>query len=193
MIRRVLAAGLLAAVTVLAGCSAPAEPNPSSSPTSEPTAAPTPETSAPTETPPPTDVSAAGPPELCIKYVAPEVAQADGGAGIAEAAARAELPAAVVLNPGVQTITSVDRPGMIEAVVRVCSDPMTEAELVDVASAIAVAIKSDPASELLSVLVVSSWSPGEGEYLQQDESVTSDFQLYTWDPGAGAPLSSNWD
>ena len=106
-----------------------------------------------------------------------------------KAAAKAALPPTAVLMH-VQTITSIDEPGMTEAVARVCSEPMTEDELIDIATAIAVAIKPSKASDDLAVLVVSAWQP-DGDSIAQGETVRSDYQLFTWEPGS--PTARNWE
>lgn len=118
---------------------------------------------------------------------------ADGGDQIAAAAGAATLPATVVLNPGVQVITSVDEPGMLEAVARVCSTPLSGADLVAVATTIAAAIYADPSHEQLAVLVVSSWTPDDGtEYLEQVATITAaNYQNYLWDNTTGA-LKAAW-
>lgn len=108
-----------------------------------------------------------------------------------KAAAKAALPPTVVLMH-VQTIHSVDEdePGMNEAVARVCSYPMTEDELIEIATAIAVAMKPSKVSDDLAVLVVSAWHP-DGDSIAQGEAVQSDYQLFTWEPGS--PMASNWE
>lgn len=69
---------------------------------------------------------------------------------------------------------------------------MSDPQLIEVASAIAVSVKANPVGELLEVLVVSAWHP-DGEFLAQGETATTDYSLYTWDPSAAAPMSSNWE
>jgi len=92
-----------------------------------------------------------------------------------------------------QVITSVDEPGMLEAVARVCSTSMTKAELIEVGNAIAMSIKADPINESVAVLKVSGWAPGADGQLAKGDTITTDYQLYTWDPSAAVPLSNNWD
>ncbi len=103
------------------------------------------------------------------------------------------LPETVAMNPGVQIITSTEREGMFEAVVRVCSERLTRDELIDLASDIAAAVKADPASASLAELVVTGWSPA-GDTIDRDESVRTEYSMFTWDPTTSSvPLSKNWD
>lgn len=142
-------------------------------------------------TPPP------APPSLvvaktCADYSTTQLGDSSAEHAALSAAAVSALPAGVELKPGVQVVESLE-PGKIEAVVRICQDtPMSGPQLIEIASAIAVSVKADPVSELLEVLVVSAWHP-DGEYLAQGETVTTDYGLYTWDPSAAAPMSSNWE
>ena len=137
------------------------------------------------------DTPVAAPPRTCIDYVSPTVPVAAAGDAVAAAAATAVLPPTVVLNPGMQIIASVDEPGMLDVVARVCSEPMTEAEVIDVATTIAAAIYADPSHESVSTLTVSSWHP-LGQSLEQGETVTTDdYQLYLWDNTTGA-LRAAW-
>lgn len=140
----------------------------------------------------PSSDPASATPQLCLDYEPPAASDEDGGA-IAAVVATAELPKDVVLNPGVQTIQSVESPGMFETVVRICSTPMGEDRLKEIASTVAVSLAGSPAADSLSVLVVSAWTPGAGDYLEQVESVSTEFQLYTWDEVAAVPLASNWE
>lgn len=177
----------LGALLVLAGCSAPpetpdAEPSPSAS---VPVAAPS---STPQETVEPAE-------DLCVTYQPGEPSIAPGAEVLAQAAASAQLPEGVTLNPGMQIITSVDRPGEFEAVARLCSDAMTGDVLAEAASAIAVAIAALPERPPLAVMKASAWEPAENGYLDgaDVDTISTDFELYTWDPNAGPPLATNWD
>lgn len=135
----------------------------------------------------------AEPEQSCDDYDLLESAPAEpGGAQLAAAAAAVDLPEGVSLVPGVQSITSAGESGMIDMVARICSSPMSKSRLIEVANIIALAVKAEPASESLATLVVSAWYPN-GEYLGEGEKVSADFQLYTWDPAAAAPMASNWD
>lgn len=82
---------------------------------------------------------------------------------------------------------------MLEAVARICSEPLTETELLAVGNEIAKAIYADPASESLSLLMVSPWLPS-GDFLEQDpnlDPISTEYQLFLWD--ADRPLDGNWD
>lgn len=181
MMPRWLAAFTAVSSLMITGCSATtAEPQVSTIET-PPTARATPTITA----------SADAPPQGCIEYVPSQMPNPDGGDAIAAAAATAVLPSDVILNPGVQVVTSVDEPGMLEAVARVCSEPMTEVKLIEIATAIAAAIYADPSHVALSTLTVSSWHPA-GQQLEQGETVrVDDYQLYLWDNTTGA-LKSAW-
>lgn len=170
-------------VILLAGCSAPA---PEAAPAA--TSAPAASSVAPVASPSPSVTPTAA--ATCDSYPPLVSEQADGGAVEAQVAAIA-LPDGVTLNPGVQTITSVDEPGTFETVVRVCSAPLSEEALIEVGNAIAVPLSQTPAGETVTSLVISGWSPG-GATLTKGEAVTTEFQLYTWNPNAAVPLSSNW-
>lgn len=176
-------AAILAAVMIItSGCSAP-EP--------APTVTVTVDAIAPSQSqaPPPSSTESSAV-EECAAYETDPVAQADGGM-IADQIAGAPLPEGVLLNPGVQTIASADRPGMYETVVRVCSEPLSNADLIEVGNAVAVPLAQSPAADTLTTLIITGWSP-DGKYLKKDASVTADFQMYTWNPDAAAPISSNW-
>lgn len=139
----------------------------------------------------PTTVAATTP-AGCTSYTPPPNVQASGGDAIASAIAQAKLPAGVILNPGVQTITSTERPGVLEVVARVCSAELDRSQLIDVGNTIALAAKADPSSEAISLLLVSSWMPGADGMLTKGDTVKTEFQLYTWNPDAAVPLSNNW-
>lgn len=142
---------------------------------------------------PSTSTEAAAPPQECLDYDGPEMTYSDSEAAIVEAADRAALPATVVLNPGIQFVPSIDEPDMLEAVVRICSAPLTEEGLLEVGNEIAKAIYGEPASESLTLLMVSPWLPS-GEYLDQDpnlDPISTDYELFLWD--ADRPLDGNWD
>ena len=136
--------------------------------------------------PAPSTPPEAMPPQECIDYESQLSFTVDGAEQLAAAAATAQLPADVVLNPGVQTIPSTDEPGMLEAVAHVCSTPMAKTTLLEVANALAVAIKADPVSDQLAVLVVSSWAPDRDGVLQRGATVRTDYQLHTWTSEADA-------
>lgn len=190
----------LIAVALLAGCSGESVAVATSSATATVALEETPKVAvAPTLTPTSSPTSTASAladaaPVACVDYEGAQIGHADGGEAIAAAASQAALHPLVVLNPGVQTVVSTDKPGMIDAVARICSNVMSKSDVIAVANAIAVSIKGDPSSDILSVLIVQAWHPGADGFLSQGESVTTDFQSYTWDASASAvPLDINWD
>lgn len=97
------------------------------------------------------------------------------------------------MNPGPQIITSTEKPGMFEAIVRICSAPLTDDDLREAANQIAMTIKGDQSSETLALLYVSAWEPGEDGELKEAGSVRAEYQMFTWDPAAARPMSKNWD
>lgn len=187
LVKKLGGVALVAAVLLLAGCS-------SSQPVIEDAtsgAAPASPTAEPSRTASSTPTASADASALCAAYEGAPNAQADGGAIEAQVAA-VPLPQGIQLTPGVQTITSVENPGSFETVVRVCSESLTEDALIEIGNAIAVPLSQSAAGDTLSVLVVSGWSP-DGDTLKQDETITTEFQMYTWNPNAAVPLSSNWE
>ena len=179
------------AALLLAGCSTAVDQD-----TGSPTAATTTATQSDVAASKPTPsaaTSTTAPPASCADYPASAIDEPAAEQEAIAAAVGAALPDGIELKPGVQVIDSTSEPGQVEAVVRICQgSQMSEAELIEVASAIAVAIKADPVSDALEVLVVSSWYP-DGEYLAQGGSVTTEYGMYTWDPDAAAPMASNWE
>lgn len=161
---------------------------------SPPVAVPTPDRS-PSEvaqpTPPPTaEPEGEAVPQECVDYDAG--AMADTGP-LSVAAADADLPAGVVLNPGLQVIESVDEAGMLEVVARVCSSGLDHDSLVDVGSEIAAAIYAAPEHSSVTLLMVSSYVP-TGDFLDKQpdlDVVQTDYELYLWD-AEPASLASNW-
>ncbi|SDR70505.1 hypothetical protein [Microbacterium paraoxydans] len=177
--RKSVAAGVLAAGMFLGGCAAQTPPE-----TTTTSPAPEPTVSAPESTP---TASAAEVPQECVDYVAPP---SPGSEAMQAVGATAVLPDGVVLNPGFQVLNSIDEPGKVEAVARVCSDGLTDDELVDVGEAIAATLYAHPIHETLTLLKVSSWVP-TGDHLDRDPGVdviTTDYELYLWDD----PRPSNW-
>ncbi|WP_163185964.1 hypothetical protein [Cellulosimicrobium sp. SL-1] len=144
----------------------------------------------PTATEEPTEdatVGAAGYPAACD--TSDPAGTADSP--VATAAASAEMPNGVTFRLGTQVIDSVDDPGMVEAVARICSDSLTEDELTAVATTIAQAIYADPSHEALTMLKVSSWVPDGDGKITQEQSVDTDYELFLWDADASL-LPSNW-
>lgn len=93
---------------------------------------------------------------------------------------------------GTQVIGSTDDPGMEEVVVRLCSAPLNDDELISAANAIALALYLSPAGDQVSLLKVSSWTPDGAGSIEQDRSVTCDeYQLYLWDATPDL-LRANW-
>lgn len=179
-------------ILLLAGCGAAGDPGTAAEPTVTVTKVETVE-AAPSPTAA-SSTSPAKPDKTCADYAAPDPL---GGASeehsALQSATESALPDGMILNPGVQVVDSTSESGQIEAVVRICQDAqMSENELIEIASAVAVAIKGDPVSDRLEVLVVSSWHP-DGEHLAQGESVMTDYGMYTWDLDAAAPMDTNWE
>jgi hypothetical protein len=180
-------------ITVLAGCS-PTAPDETAAPSP---AASSPEATAstsPEESQTPADevtedasVTAEGYPEACDTSAPAGTADSP----VATAAASAEMPAGVTLRLGTQVIGSVDDPGMVEAVARICSEPLTADELTAVATTIAQAIYKDPSHETLTLLKVSSWVPDGAGSIKQEHSVDTDYELFLWDADPSL-LPSNW-
>lgn len=180
--KRATLTGIALLAIALTGCSASATPAPAAS-----TAA----AAAPHASSSPTTADTAAP-AGCTSYTPLPSVQATGGDAVASAIAQAKLPAGVVLNPGVQTIPSTEKSGMVEVVARVCSVELDRGQLIDVGNAIALAAKADSSSEAISLLLVSSWMPGADGMLTKGDTVKTEFQLYTWNPDAAVPLSNNW-
>lgn len=161
---------------------------------STPVAEPTPDRS-PSAAAQPTSTATVEPegeaaPQECIDYDAG--AMADTGP-LSVAAAAADLPAGVVLNPGLQVIESVDDPGMLEIVARVCSSGLDRDSLVDAGNEIAAAIYAAPEHASVTLLMVSSYVP-TGDFLDKQpdlDVVQTDYELYLWD-AEPASLASNW-
>ncbi|MFD6093977.1 hypothetical protein ACFWGN_17825 [Oerskovia sp. NPDC060338] len=112
---------------------------------------------------------------------------------VADAAATAVLPETVTLRLGTQVIDSIDEAGMVEAVARICSEPLSKDELTAIATTIAQAIYADPSHETVALLKVSSWVPvSDGsDALTEDQSLDTDYQTYLWDADPSL-LPSNW-
>ncbi|WP_152641720.1 hypothetical protein [Microbacterium hydrocarbonoxydans] len=111
--------------------------------------------------------------------------------GIAGAAA--DLPDGVVMNPGIQIISSTKDPGRVEVVARVCSGGIDRAELIDVGNSIARAIYADASHDTVTLLMVSSYVPA-GEYLDKQpdlDVIQTDYELYLWD-AEPSTLGRNW-
>lgn len=112
---------------------------------------------------------------------------------IAVAVASAHVPSTVSLILGTQVIGSIEKQGMSEVVVRLCSAPLTDDELVDVAVIIARAIYAAPGHDTVSLLKVSSWVPDGSDSVKQDHSATTDdYQLTLWD-AADDLVKVGWD
>lgn len=190
---RALIAIALATTIGLAGCASepPAEQASNEPAPSLPSSTPeVPEPSAPAETHAPSTT----PPTACLEYEGTAIAPPPGAEALQAALEGAPLPTHIAMNPGVQIVTSTDRPGTFEAVVRICSDTIQSDELKTAATGIAVATKADPSSDLMSRLTVSGWSPDSSNKLQQGETVSTQYQTYTWDDQtSGVPLDNNWD
>lgn len=130
-------------------------------------------------------------PQQCIDYV-PSTPSDTSAVGVAAAAV--ELPAGVVLNPGIQIIPSTDDPGAVEVVARVCSEGVDRSGLVEAGNAIAKAIYADPSRDTVTLLMVSSWVP-TGDYLDMQpdlDRIQTDYELYLWD-AEPSRLASNWE
>jgi hypothetical protein len=137
------------------------------------------------------EATESGIPAECEEASSTSGADADGGA-IAAASESAVIPASVSRQIGTQVISSVDQPGMYEAVVRVCSEPLAREQLLEIANAVALAIYSDPSHETLTLLKVSSWVPDGAGSVEQDYSLTTDsYQDYLWDNTTGA-IDAAW-
>lgn len=180
-------AAAIAVLAVLTACSGPDEGAAVVPPRQTPTVTP----SAPSEPEPvvtPEVEVVTGPPVECES---PAPAGSEGP--VAAAAATAALPESVTLRLGVQVIDSVDEAGMVEAVARICSEPLSKDELTTVATTIAQAVYADPSHETVALLKVSSWVPvSDGsDALTQDQSLDTDFQMYLWDADPSL-LPSNW-
>ena len=112
---------------------------------------------------------------------------------IAVAVASAHVPSTVSLILGTQVIGSIEKQGMSEVVVRLCSAPLTDDELVDVAVIIARTIYAAPGHDTVSLLKVSSWVPDGSDSVKQDHSATTDdYQLTLWD-AADDLVKVGWD
>lgn len=133
------------------------------------------------------------PPPACAQSAQTAPPVADGGAPIVTTVETADLPTAVVIEPGVEVVASADRPGLFDVVVGVCSEPLPRRVLIGVANEIAVAIAADPSTELVGDLVVVGWAPGEAGVVEETGRVSTDFPVHTWERGAAAPLSGNWE
>ncbi len=178
---------VVAAVLLLAGCSAAADaPEPSPPPSS---ASPSPSTDPTTPEPSPSETveEVTGPPEQCEQATS---AGTDGDP-IADAAQGADLPETVTLHLGVQVIDSTEIEGASEVVARICSEPLTDDDLRESATAIARAVYVADAGADITRFVVTSWVP-DGDSIQEDASVHVDsFGDYLWESDT-APLDAHW-
>ncbi len=133
-------------------------------------------------------------PADCAAYVGTEMSTPAGAEQLQAALEASPLPNGVAMKPGVQLVGSTQRPGEFDAVVRICSEPLNMDTLKEIATAIATETKLNTASELLSTLTVSSWSPDTNHKLKQGETVSTEFAIYTWDAAtSGVPLKNNWE
>ena len=178
-------AGVAVVALLLVGCSAEAdapEPEPALS-----SAPPSPTTEPATPSPSETVEEVAGPPERCEQATG---AGTDGDP-IATAAQDADLPETVTLHLGVQVIDSTEIEGASEVVARICSEPLTDDDLRESATAIARAVYVADAGADITRFVVTSWVP-DGDSIQEDASVHVDsFGDYLWDSDT-APLDAYW-
>lgn len=108
------------------------------------------------------------------------------------AALAADLPDGVWVVSA-QTVDDSDTPNL-DAVVRLCSEGLSEAELRSAATAVALAIEPAQRPEL-SRLIVSSWVPS-GQYIDQEGSASvQDYEIYLWagDFADGIDPDDRWD
>lgn len=190
---RLLAPAALLTLVALTACTP--TPAVTAPPSAAPASTPKPHAFASTTpTPEPTTSAGAVPPAACLAYDdASEIPNAEGADPLIDAIASATLPPGVVLTPGVQVIDSTES-GKLDAVVRICSDPLAPDELIDVANELAVTLYGSAARELVGRLTVSPWVP-DGEAIAQDTAIrarSTDFPAHAWDPSSG-PLDSNWE
>lgn len=190
---RLLAPAALLTLVALTACA------PTSAGTAPPSAAatstPKPHAFASATPPPePTASASAAPPAACLAYdQSPPLPNAEGSAPLLDAIAATTLPPGVVLTPGVQVITSTES-GKLDAVVRICSEPLGPDGLVDVGNQIAAAVYASDARDLLSRLVISPLVP-DGDAIVQDPATrprSTDYAAHSWDPATG-PHDGNWE
>jgi hypothetical protein len=132
-------------------------------------------------------------PPACLKYARSPAPAVAGGAPIVEAASRAGLPAGAVLSPGVQVLASTTVPGMYDAVVHVCSMPLSRRTLIAIGNSVASVIKADPSPSKLSTLTVQAWVQIGTDAAGEDPntpSISLDFQNYAKSKPARAPESA---
>lgn len=135
---------------------------------------------------------AAAPPSVCSPSGNwGDLSVDEGGAAIQAATQTVVLPAGVSLLV-TQVVTSTEEEGMLEAVVRVCSEPLSDEQVAGIANAMATAIYAAPAKERLSDLYVSTYVPGAGGTERGGLSLkTESYQSYLWDAG-DERIVRNW-
>lgn len=135
----------------------------------------------PAETPAPVT------PKECLEFVDATQPQVSETGPIVEAIAEADLPAGVVISPGVTVRSSDDEAGAAVVIARVCSQRLDRAGLVHVGNAIAEALDEAPNVPVLTQLVIESWIPIEGGAIAQDaegEPIHTSFSSYDWSDSA---------
>jgi len=129
----------------------------------------------------------------CEKYASSPAPTVAGGDAIVRAISRAELPAGVVFSPGVQVVDSAATPGMYDAIVHVCSMPLTRAELIRIGDSAAASVNADPSRSKLATLTLQSWVQIGTDAAAEDPntpSISLDFQNYAGSSPPALPDSA---
>lgn len=153
-----------------------------------------------TQAPPPAATPTAEPeavaPDQCLTYQNAALETIPEGAALAAAIRAADLPAGYVMSPGITVAEAPDAEGAgLEAVVRVCGEAVSTAELKEIGNSLAASITADPASDDLSTLIVEPWVPIESDAIGADPrgaAIRTDFQEYDWSNPAAPPVDA-WE
>lgn len=141
----------------------------------------------------PSNTATSSLPAACSLYAdgQSQLPVAPGGEGIVQAIDRAVLPDGIIMSPGATVTTAVgNASGKFDVVVRVCSAPLTRAELVAVGGAIAAAVSGDAAKASLEALTIQSWVPIGADAIGEDVNrpeITTQFQEHTWSTASPSP------
>ena len=132
-------------------------------------------------TPATANPDATEPPAQCLGHDDTEADKA-----VRKAVGKAKLPPTVELMH-VQTIDSPDEPGALEAVVRICSEQLTDEEHREIATTIAKAVYAADLDTPMTRFYVTSWIP-DGDSVQQSTPLhIEDFDVYLWDTDTANP------
>jgi hypothetical protein len=149
-----------------------------------------------TQAPPPAATPTAEAPDPCLTYENAALETIPEGAALAAAIRAADLPAGYVMSPGISVaeVPAAEGAGL-EAVVRVCGDPVSSTELKEIGDGLAASIAAHPASDDLTTLIVEPWSRVSSDAISADPqrpAIRTDFQEHDWSNPAAPPVDA-WE